>query len=66
MAQIVVLIMLAQAGGTAGPAALTSLEVGRFLNMEGCRYAAAHTVTSQPPPEARVSYICVPLTAAAR
>lgn len=60
MAQIVVLIMLAQA--SAGARGVTSLEVGRFLNMSTCRYAAAHAVTIQPLTDAKVGYICVPLT----
>jgi len=61
-AQVVVLILLAQVGGNAGPTGVTSMEVGRFLSMGTCRYAAGHTVTVQPLPDAKVSYICVPLT----
>ena len=62
MAQVVALILLAQVGGNAGPTGITSLEVGQFLSMESCRAAAAQAVTTHPLPDAKVGYICVPLT----
>jgi hypothetical protein len=64
MAQVVALILLAQTSG-AGASSLTSLEVGRFLSMETCRYAAAHAVTVQALPDAKIGYICLPLTESA-
>ena len=63
MAQIVALVMLAQVGGSAGPTGITSLEVGRFLSMATCQHAVAQAVTIHPLPDAKVSFICVPLTA---
>ena len=63
MAQIVALVMLAQVGGNAGPTGITSLEVGRFLSMSTCQRAVTQVVTIHPLPDAKVSFICVPLTA---
>ncbi len=66
MAQIVVLVLLAQVGGGAGPTGITSLDVGHFLSMEACRESAAKAVAIHPQPEIKVSYLCVPLTGSAR
>ena len=62
MAQIVALVLIAQVGGSAGPTGITSLEVGRFLSMATCRAAIDKVVTVHPLPDAKISYICVPLT----
>ena len=62
MAQVVALVMLAQLGGSAGPTGITSLEVGRFLSMTSCQRAVGQAVTIHPLPDAKVSFICVPLT----
>ena len=66
MAQIVVLILLAQLGGGAGPARQPTQAGGRFLSMEACRESAAKAVAIHPQPEIKVSYLCVPLTGSAR
>ncbi len=66
MAQVVVLVLLAQVAGAAGPTGVTSMEVGRFLSMDACRESAAKAVAIHPMAEVKVSYLCVPLTGATK
>ena len=66
MAQVVVLVLLAQVAGAGGPMGVTSMEVGRFLSMESCRDSAARAVAVHPSAEIKVSYLCVPLTSSAK
>lgn len=61
MAQVVALVLLAQAASSTG-SGVTSLKVGEFLSMEACRVAASHSVTVSALPDAKVGFLCVPLS----